>query len=194
MDASVAGLLAAAVGVGGTLGSAWLTQRRSDAARREEWERLERTRVTELSASRAEAALEARRVAYTAYNTAARHYLACLRDHSQTLGSGAAGDPVASLEALDTSRTELRRQYAEAQLTVPDPVLEEIRRVNRHLGALYGTLIRLTRGVPREGDDLTAAQAAVREGWELLRRMRHAMRTDLGVTERGGSGVLGGGG
>lgn len=183
MDASVAGLLAAAVGVGGTLGSAWLTQRRSDAARREEWERLERARATELSSARAEAVLEARRVAYTAFNAAARQYLACLRDHAQTLRPGATDDAVASLEALDTTRTEFRQRYAEAQMTVPDPVLEEIRRVSRHLGTIYGTLIRLTRGVPREGDDLTTAHAAVKEGWELLRSMRRTMRAELGVTD-----------
>ena len=50
MDSAVAGLLVAVVGVGGTLGSAWLTQRRGDASRREEWERLERTRLAELTA------------------------------------------------------------------------------------------------------------------------------------------------
>ncbi|WP_165914331.1 hypothetical protein [Streptomyces sp. AcE210] len=57
----MAGLLAAVVGVGGTLGSAWLTQRRGDASRREEWERLERTRRAELAAQQTESGRETRR-------------------------------------------------------------------------------------------------------------------------------------
>ncbi|MGW2963748.1 hypothetical protein ACWDGI_35555 [Streptomyces sp. NPDC001220] len=52
MDSAVTGLLAAVVGVGGTLGSAWLTQRRGDTLRREEWDRLERARLAELDAQR----------------------------------------------------------------------------------------------------------------------------------------------
>ncbi|WP_327290229.1 hypothetical protein [Streptomyces sp. NBC_01198] len=182
MDSAVTGLLAAAIGVGGTLGSAWLTQRRGDAARREEWERLERTRTAELAAQRRQSDVTDRRAAYTVFNTAARHYLAALNDHAHVLLHPGAEDQDAALAAVDTARAEYRRRYAEAQMIVPDAVLAEVREVNTALGAIYGTLARLTRGVPRDGDELPAAQAGIRRGWQLLSRMRAAMRADLDVT------------
>ncbi|MGX4689411.1 hypothetical protein [Streptomyces sp. JNUCC 63] len=182
MDTAVAGLLAAAVGVAGTLGSAWLTQRRGDALRREEWERMDRVRRTELEAQRADTGREARRAAYTELNAAARHYLATLSDHCHALRAGGDGTSQESLTAMETARVEYRRRYAEAQMIVPDAVLTEVRRANHCLGGVYGGLVRLTRGTARDGDDLTAVRDAIRGGWDVLARMRAAMRTDLGVT------------
>lgn len=181
MDSTVAGLLAATLGVGGTLGSAWLTQRRGDASRREEWERAERTHLAELDAVRRQSGLEERRAAYTAFNAAARHYLAAQNDHAHALRIGTA-HPQESLSAVDTARVEYRQRYAEAQMIVPDTVLAEVRQVNTTLGATYGTLARLTRGTAREGDDLATAQAEIKEAWRILSRMRATMRTDLDVT------------
>jgi len=181
MDSAVTGLLAAVVGVGGTLGSAWVTQRRSDASRREEWERVERTRLAELAAQRAESGMEARRTAYTEFNAAARHYLATLNDHSHLLRIGA-DDPQESLTTVETARVDYRRRYAEAQMIVPDTVLAEVRRVDTGLGSLYGSLARLTRGTAREGDGIETIRADIKQGWRDLSRMRATMRTDLGVT------------
>ncbi|MGW5132726.1 hypothetical protein [Streptomyces sp. NPDC004135] len=180
MDAAVAGLLAATVGVGGTLGSAWLTQRRGDASRREEWERLERARRDEADVQRAEVDREARRVAYIEFNAAARHYLATLNDHRHILRVG--HDPQESLSAVEAARVEYRRRYAEAQMIVPDLVLTEVNRVDGDLNAVYGVLARLTRGTEHEGDDIEAVRDAVKRGWRDLFRMRTAMRADLGVT------------
>jgi hypothetical protein len=181
MDSAVAGLLTAVVGVGGALGSAWLTQRRSDASRREEWERLERTRLAELAAQQRQSGLDDRRAAYAAFNAAARHYLATLNDHAHVLRLGTE-DPQESLAAVDTARVEYRRRYAEAQMIVPDTVLAEVKRVNTSLGSVYGVLARLTRGTAREGDDIATARAEIKEGWRILSRMRATMRTDLDVT------------
>jgi hypothetical protein len=178
VDSAVAGLLAAVVGVGGALGSAWLTQRRGDASRREEWERLERTRLAELAAQQRQAGLEERRAAYTAFNAAARHYLATLNDHAHVLRL-VADDPQESLATVDTARVEYRQRYAEAQMIAPDTVLVELRRVNTSLGSVYGVLARLTRGTAREGDDIATARAEIKEGWRVLSRMRATMRTDL---------------
>ena len=180
MDSAVAGLLVSVVGVGGTLGSAWLTQRRGDASRREEWERLERTRLAELTARQRQSGLDDRRAAYTAFNAAARHYLATLNDHAHVLRLGADGAQE-SLATLDTARVEYRRRYAEAQMIVPDTVLTEVRQVNTRLGSVYGALARLTRGRAREGEDIASARAEIKEGWWLLARMGATMRADLDV-------------
>ncbi|MFB7934987.1 MULTISPECIES: hypothetical protein [Streptomyces] len=180
MDSAAAGLLAAVVGVGGTLGSAWLTQRRGDVSRREEWERLEGTRRAEIAAQLAESGREARTAAYTEFNAAARHYLATLNDHSHVLRIGY--DPQESLAVVEAARVDYRRRHAEAQMIVPDVVLTEVKRVDSDLNAVYGVLARLTRGTTREGDDIEGVRDAIRKGWQDLSRMRTAMREDLGVT------------
>ncbi|MFE6039863.1 hypothetical protein [Streptomyces sp. NPDC056452] len=180
MDSAVAGLLAAVVGVGGTLGSAWLTQRRADASRREEWKLLERTRRDELAAQQLESSQEARKLAYTKFNAAARHYLATLNDHRHVLRIGY--DPRESLALVETARVEYRQQYAEAQMIVPDTVLEEVRRVDIGLGSVYGTLARLSQNTARDGDDVETVRDEITQGWRDLSRMRATMRTDLGVT------------
>ncbi|WP_405590397.1 hypothetical protein [Streptomyces sp. NBC_01190] len=106
-----------------------------------------------------------------------------MNDHAHVLLRPGAEDPHAALAAVDTARADYRQRYAEAQMIVPDAVFDEVREVNTALGAVYGTLVRLTRGMPREGDDLPGVQRGVRQGWRLLSRMRAAMRTDLDVTE-----------
>ncbi|WP_446038590.1 hypothetical protein [Streptomyces sp. SID1121] len=181
MDSAVAGLLAAVVGVGGALGSAWLTQRRGEASRRAEQEHLERTRLAELASQRRQSDLASRKAAYTEFNAAARHYLATLNDHTHVLRPGSA-DSRESLHAVDTARAEYRRRYAEAQMLAPDAVLAEVRRVNAGLGAVYGALARLTRGTAREGEDVAAARAGIATCWADLSRMRATMRADLDVT------------
>ncbi|NKI44945.1 hypothetical protein [Streptomyces physcomitrii] len=180
MDSAMAGLLAAVVGVGGTLGSAWLTQRRGDASRRAEWEHLERTRRAELAAQQSESSREARKLAYTNFNAAARHYLATLNDHRHVLRLGY--DPQESLALVETARVEYRQQYAEAQMTVPDSVLAEVKHVDISLGSVYGVLARLSHHTPREGDDVETVRDDITRSWHVLSRTRRAMRTDLGVT------------
>jgi len=180
MDSAVAGLLAAVVGVGGTLGSAWLTQRRGDASRREEWERLERTHRAELAAQQLESSREATKLVYTEFNAAARHYLATLNDHAHVLRIGY--DPRESLAMVETARVDYRRQHAEAQMTVPDTVLAEVRRVDLGLGSVYGILARLSHDTARNGDDVETVRDKITQGWRDLSRMRAMMRTDLGVT------------
>lgn len=180
MDSTVAGLLAAVVGVGGTLGSAWLTQRRGDVSRREEWERLEGTRRAEMAAQRAESGREARRAAYPESNAAARHYLATLNDHSHVLRIG--HDPQESPATVEAARVDYRRRYAEARMIVPDLVLTEVRRVDSDLNSVHGVLARLTRGTTRDGDGIEDVRDAIKLGRQDLSGMRTTMREDLGVT------------
>ncbi|MEU9397795.1 hypothetical protein AB0D86_48485 [Streptomyces sp. NPDC048324] len=174
------GLLVALVGVGGTLGSAWLTQRRDDAARREDREHLERVRLAEVADRHFHETANLRKSAYTAFNSAARNYLACLNDYTHALRLGAEQDE--TLDTVETARRAYRQQYAEAQMIVPDTVLSEVRRVNNCLGAVYGILTRITRGIPRNGEDIAAARDRIKEAWQVLSDMRATMRADLKVT------------
>ncbi|GAA2115616.1 hypothetical protein GCM10009759_60660 [Kitasatospora saccharophila] len=183
MDAAaLAAVIAAVVGVLGTLASALLTQRRSDAARREERELAERSRRADREEARNTAARTELRACYVALNTAARQYLTALNDHAHALRREQPSS-IAETAAVEAARTEYRQRYAEAQMTVPDAVLAEISRANRRLGALYGALARNAHGTARPGDDLASCFAAVDAAWDGLAVLRHAMRADLGITE-----------
>ncbi|MFE7093206.1 hypothetical protein [Streptomyces erythrochromogenes] len=181
MDVAWVGLLAAAVGVGGTLGSAWLTQRRNDVARREEWDRLERSRLADRADQRTQERLAARSAAYTAFNATTRNHLAHLNDHVHALQQGTAGTDDA-LGALEIARKEFRQIYAEAQLVVPDTVLTELRQAHLSTAQAYAILSRLSRGTAEDGDDIGTAQDSINHCWDVLFQVRATMRADLNVT------------
>ncbi|WP_327674559.1 hypothetical protein [Kitasatospora sp. NBC_00458] len=180
---SLTALLVAVVGVAGTLASALLTQRRGDAARREERDLADRQRREELAGQREAVDLAERRAGYTALNIAARQYLTALNDYAHALRRDpAAAEP--ALAVLDTVRTEYLQRYAEAQMTVPDLVLAEVSRANRVLSGLYGRLMRIGHGMPEPEGELAALTGAVEAGWDQLALLRATMRTDLGISAR----------
>lgn len=53
---------------------------------------------------------------------------------------------------------------------------------NRHLGDLYGLLMRLDGGTTHQGESLEAAWESMNQLWDLLWTLRHLMRVDLGIT------------
>ncbi|MFF3978335.1 hypothetical protein [Streptomyces sp. NPDC001828] len=180
MDTAMAsGLWIAAVGVVGTLLSSLLTQRAADGSRRRE-------RVEERREQERRAGLDARRDTYVALNTACRQYLAALTDQMHALlnadGSGASG------RRLTEARDAHRDCYAEAQLRVPDPVLDLAGTVNHSLSTTYGMLMRLDRGDTRPGDSLDAVRADIEALWRQVRLLRQQMRADLGVVNSGEGG------
>lgn len=173
---SVTAVSVAVVGVVGTLLSALLTQRAADRSRQRERERAEvaRERRGEL--------LEVR-TCYVALNTATRQYLAALTDQVHALRRDGSG-PVR--QRLTDARDQHRDVYAEAQLRVPDPVLDLAGELSRELGTVYGMVRRLDAGTPREGDSATSAQERIDALWRLLREMRRRMRAELGVPATAG--------
>ncbi|MFG3529950.1 hypothetical protein ACGF8B_24815 [Streptomyces sp. NPDC047917] len=168
---SATALSAAVVGVVGTLLSALLTQRAADRSRQHEQERAEMARerrgeVKEL------------RACYVALNTAARQYLAALTDQVHALSRD---DSTPVRQRLAEARDQHRDVYAEAQLRVPDRVLDLAGDLSRELGTAYGMVRRLDGGVPREGDSTAAVQERIDVLWRRLREMRREMRAELGV-------------
>ncbi|MFE6891249.1 hypothetical protein [Streptomyces sp. NPDC057694] len=176
MDIEGAGApFVAVVGVLGTLLSALLTQRAADRSRRREQERAERARARAREA-------EERRAGYVALNTASRQYLAALTDQVHTLLR--AEDAPAVRQRLTEARDVHRDVYAEAQMRLPDTVLDLAGEITHALGTVYGRLRRLDDGDPRPGDSLGVAQAEIDALWERLRVLRRGMRSDLGVADR----------
>lgn len=155
--------------------------RTADPARRGPGKQRERERA-ELARERRGELLDVR-TCYVALNTATRQYLAALTDQVHALRRDGSG-PVR--QRLTDARDQHRDVYAEAQLRVPDPVLDLAGQLSRELGAVYGMVKRLDAGAPREGDSVTGAQERIDVLWHLLREMRRRMRAELGVPATAG--------
>ncbi|MFE9632006.1 hypothetical protein [Streptomyces sp. NPDC006463] len=180
--------LVAVVGVVGTLLSALLTQRAADRSRQRE-----RQRAEEVWERRSEA--QELWSCYVALNTSGRHYLAALTDQLHALGDAAQAPHVR--QRLTGARDHHREVYAEAQMRLPELVLDHASAVSHGLGAVYGMVRRLDDGVPRPGDSPAAAHEGIEALWARLREMRREMRADLGVSRadsgrrRGEAGEVG---
>ncbi|MET8751776.1 hypothetical protein ABZW32_16985 [Streptomyces sp. NPDC004667] len=165
-------LLTAVAGVVGTLMSALLTQRAADLGRRRDQERTEELRDRLASSQEL-------RACYVALNTSGRHYLAALNDQLHALGQDA--ELPRARQRLTGARDHHREVYAQAQMRLPERVLDRAAAVSHGLGTVYGMLRRLDEGVPRPGDSPAAAHAAIGSLWARLREMRREMRADLGA-------------
>ncbi|WP_432154696.1 hypothetical protein [Streptomyces tricolor] len=163
--------LVAVVGVVGTLLSALLTQRAADRGRRREQERAEEVRERRRHAQEL-------RACYVALNTSARQYLAALTDQVHALGRDE--ELRTARRRLTEARDQYRDVYAEAQMRMPDRVLDLAGGLSHDLGAVYGMVRRLDDGVPRAGDSPAAVRESIDALWDRLRRMRQEMRSELG--------------
>ncbi|MFF5531855.1 hypothetical protein ACFY71_05185 [Streptomyces cinerochromogenes] len=163
--------LVAVVGVVGTLLSALLTQRAADRSRRREQERAEEARERRRHAQEL-------RACYVSLNTSARQYLAALTDQVHALGRDEEVRTVR--QRLTEARDQYRDVYAEAQLRMPDRVLDLAGGLSHDLGMVYGMVRRLDDGAPRAGDSPDAVRESIDELWGRLRRMRREMRSELG--------------
>ncbi|WP_330307944.1 MULTISPECIES: hypothetical protein [unclassified Streptomyces] len=170
---STTALLVAVVGVVGTLLSALLTQRAADRSRQRERERAERLRERRSEAQEL-------RSCYVALNTSARQYLAALTDHVHALGRD---EELRSVrQRLAEARDQHRDVYAEAQMRVPERVLELAGGLSHDLGAVFGMVRRLDDGVPRAGDSPVVAKENLDALWGRLREIRREMRAELGAS------------
>ncbi|WP_405388448.1 hypothetical protein OG596_11090 [Streptomyces sp. NBC_01102] len=174
-------ILIALIGVCGTLAATWLAQRSADRVKRRELEHAERQRRAEHEERSREAALEARRSGYVVLNTTARRYLTALRDRVHALRRGTW--PEEGADEVEECRTAYLESYAEAQMIVPDTLLDVARRANAALSRTYGLLKAEQSGTAGEGGSLDAVGAGTDEARDLLHELREAMRRDLRVTD-----------
>ncbi|MEV4999099.1 hypothetical protein [Streptomyces niveus] len=169
---SLTALAAAVVGCAGTLLSALLTQRAADHSRQHEQERAELARQRHVD-------IRELRACYVGLNTAARQYLAALTDQVHALSRG--DDMSVVRQRLTEARDQHRDVYAEAQLRVPEQVLDLAGEVSRELGIVYGMVRRLDDGLAYEGDSVVVVQERIDVLWHRLREVRREMRVELGV-------------
>ncbi|MDX2704341.1 hypothetical protein PV350_15905 [Streptomyces sp. PA03-6a] len=170
MNATLGAMITAVVGVLGTLFAPVLAQRGTDRRRLAEAAEAERLRR-----------FEERRAAYTAVNRASRQFHTLLKDALHRIRDGVYA--AEERDQVEESRREYRDRYAEAQMIVPERVLEASRDVNRVLAAADAAAKRLDRGLARDGESPQGALEDLKDAEPLLRTLQRLMREDLGVTD-----------
>ncbi|MFE1841839.1 hypothetical protein [Streptomyces sviceus] len=179
MSPSTSALVIALVGIAGTLASALLTQRSANHNKLRELERADQQRLEDRAYQAQQAALEARRSCYVALNIAARLYQTELTNYLAAIIAGNVTDELRT--SVDEMRREHRSRHAEAQMVVPDSVLEKAGAVNGNLSQFYGILKAIDAGTATPSDTVEAAESRRLRSWDLLGEMRAAMRHDLDI-------------
>ena len=177
MSTDFTALAVALVGVAGTMGAPWLTQRARHAEARDQAVRDERAR----EASSRDQLFEKKRALYATLNTATRGYRSALRDCALELGSPQPSEE--SFTALDQARAAYREQYSQAEMVLPARPFEVAVIANEHLGYGYKRMMRLVVSTNRlqDADQVLAfVRGPLVVAVELLRL---ALREDLGVVE-----------
>jgi hypothetical protein len=185
-------LAVAAVGLAGTLTSPLLAQRIASLVKRQEFEFQDRQQREEREIARQQAALGLKRSIYANLNTAARQYQQELDEYIRLLKESSVNSDAQA--GLAEARRKFRDLYSDAQMTVPDTVLEAAVEVSAALGEAYGMARRLKLGKPRtsqEGGTETLELAREQAHVTVYNRivsMRRLMREDLGVSGTSASG------
>ncbi|RMB79862.1 hypothetical protein [Streptomyces shenzhenensis] len=170
MGAAIAAMVAAVVGVLGTLFAPLVTTWAARHQRAEERETEERRRH-----------FEERRAAYTAMNRASRHFHTMLKDALHRLRDGVYTDD--DRAQVEEARRDYRDRYAEAQMIVPQAVLNASREVNVVLATADATAKRIDRGLTRDRESAEQALMDLKSAEPRLTTMRRIMREDLGLPD-----------
>ncbi|WNM29843.1 hypothetical protein RKE30_05240 [Streptomyces sp. Li-HN-5-11] len=170
MTAAVTAMITAVVGVLGTLFAPVLSQRLTA-----------RQRAEETTAAEVRRRFEERRAAYTSMNRASRHFHTLLKDALHRIRDGVYTDQ--DRDQLEEARRDYRDRYAEAQMVVPERILDASRAVNEVLSGVDAVAKRLDRSLAGEGESAQQALLDLKEAEPRLSAMRRLMREDLGVED-----------
>ncbi|MFE2299106.1 hypothetical protein ACFXAW_12975 [Streptomyces sp. NPDC059445] len=174
-------LLAAVVGVTGTLFAPVLSQRLVARVQREQFERQQQIAHSQWMRDLNRAELAQRRTCYAATNAAYRHYRLQLTKFLYHVHRGDVTGAVR--EELEVARHSHHAAYAEAQMVASAAVLGELDIVANALSECYRKTKCLEEGNPAPNgsfDEIYAELHQLRELWELMRGM---MRRDLGIED-----------
>jgi hypothetical protein len=169
-------LTIALAGMAGAIISPWFTQRGRRWEIREQGERQERERQQ----VHRDELHQHRRDLYAALNHSARIYRSCARDVALDIHRG---DPVdaTARAAIDSARDAYREHYAQAQMVLPQRILDVAEEVNRCLGHGYELVRRLIFASDPKiavGPVLAWFRGPLSDATHLLQQ---ALREDLGT-------------
>jgi len=140
-----------------------------------------RQKAVEVRATQEIQRFEERRAAYTAMNRASRHFHTLLKDALHRIRDGVYTDD--DRAQLEEARRDYRDRYAEAQMIVPETVLDASRAVNTVLAAVDAAAKRIDRGLAHGSDTVEQALADLKTAEPRLTAMRRIMRENLGIVD-----------
>ncbi|MEU3461202.1 hypothetical protein ABZ721_14795 [Streptomyces sp. NPDC006733] len=170
MGVAIAAMVTAVVGVLGTLLAPLIAQRSAAAQRAQETVETDRRRT-----------FEERRAAYTAMNRASRQFHTLLKDALHRLRDGVYTPEDRAL--VEETRRDYRDRYAEAQMIVPQRILEASRDLNSVLAAADAAAKRLDRGVAPHAESPETALSDLQAAEPKLTALHLLMRLDLGIED-----------
>ncbi|MER5386299.1 hypothetical protein ABT040_39710 [Streptomyces sp. NPDC002688] len=177
----MATLLVALVGVMGTLLAPLTTAWVSSRVRLQEFDLQQRASAAARQEESAAADLERRRAAYIALNGSARQWRILLMEDVNALRAGGNAG-----EHTEQARQAFQADFAQAQMLVPDYVLDAANRVRIALAEARKRLDRQAASSNSEGEGTWQdLHGYVLDIWDVITDMQAAMRKDLGV----GSGL-----
>jgi type II secretory pathway pseudopilin PulG len=189
MSAEWITLAVAVLGVAGTLSSPLLSQRIAAQVKEQEFDLQKRQRQEERDVSQRQKEFEERRSIYARLNTAARRYQQALEAYARAM----ADDTVTEEERAELAHTRqsFRDLYSDAQMILPDKVLNSAISVSASLGGAYGMIKRLETGKPRispERNQIESIEMAYEYShvtvYNQILELRQLMRANLGVSDQ----------
>lgn len=190
MSADITTVLVAVIGVAGTLTSPLLGQRIAARVKQQEFELQRQQRHEESEEAQRRTAFEERRSCCAGLNTAARQYQQQLEAYLRMITADAISDE--GRAELAEARERYRQLYSDAQMILPDKLLDGAASVSARLGESYGRVKRLEIGKPRaESADSPAETIESTRNcihvtlYNEISGLRHLMRQDLGVSDPG---------
>ncbi|WAU84890.1 hypothetical protein O1Q96_37495 [Streptomyces sp. Qhu-G9] len=179
MGSTAIALVAAVVGVTGTLLAPVLAQRSSAKGQRAEFERQQQAAQAQWEREQRQAELAARRTCYVETNAAYRRYRIQLMNYLWHVHRDEVTE--AGKEALEAARHAHHAAFAEAQMVASAAVLAQLDDVAKALSEGYRRTKCLEEGNPDPDDSFDVIQAYLQWIWERWKEMRAVMRADLGV-------------
>ncbi|TXS40410.1 hypothetical protein EAO75_36175 [Streptomyces sp. uw30] len=181
MGDGLTALIAALVGVTGTLLAPIFSQRIVTRVQEGQFERQQEAMQAQWARDQAEARLSERRACYVATNAAYRRYRIQLMNYLWDVHLGNVTD--VARDELEAARHAHHAAFAEAQLTASTPVLAELDAVAKELAGAYRRIKCLEEGNPMANGSFEDIEKDLQRLWDRWKDMRTRMRTCLGVEE-----------
>jgi hypothetical protein len=177
-------LIAAVVGVTGTLLAPLLAQRSGAKAQEAEFVRQQRAAQAQWERERQQADLAVRRACYSETNAAYRRYRTQQMNYLWHVHRYGVTDAVR--QELEEARHAHHAAFAQAQMIASPAVLAQLDDVAKALSEGYRRTKCLEEGNPDPGDTFEVIEAYLQWIWERWEEMRAVMRADLGLANAPG--------
>lgn len=179
MGSAAVALIAAVVGVTGTLLAPVLTQRSGAKAQEAEFERQQRAAQAQWEREQQQAELAVRRSCYIDTNAAYRRYRTQQMNYLWHVHHYDVTDAVR--QELEEARHAHHAAFAQAQMIASPAVLAQLDDVAKALSEGYRRTKCLEESNPDPGDTFEVIEAYLQWIWERWEEMRAVMRADLGL-------------